>query len=209
MVFLGLDKKNIQDSSELQGDGLYRYQLGEKVEVFTRSKSHVNDILSKNLSSDSAEDKFMIRYTPINEVFFTKEFLEDSGDMGKNFASCMVSDKVCIGETNRYPTNNGVLAFTGVLSINSIVERDRGIKCSSQIESILVNKVKVLACGVRHDTLFGLFYIPSERGISVEEDNGVYISAKNLGVDNHKDWHKFTLDTWFQGASVREKGETT
>ena len=202
MIFYGLDRQNISTYGELQDD-YYRYELGNKIEVTSLKKKHVNDILARNLSSQVKEDKMMVKYYPTNEVFFKKDFINSISD--GNFASYSVSSNVFIGGTKDFPINSGILTFSGVLSLNNMVERDRIILCNSQMNDYARKKIRILACGIRDDKLLALYYIPSERGLALScDEGGMCISAKSLMFKNYKNWDTFTLADWFEGVKIKE-----
>ena len=205
MIFYGLDKRSILQDSVLVDD-FYRYELGSKIEVTSLKKKHVNEILAGNLSSQVKEDKMMVRYYPTNEIYFKKDFLESVST--ENFSSYLISKESCctyIGSTGDFPINSGILAFSGVLSLNNMVERERLISCNSQMEDYARRKIKILACGLRGDKLYALFYIPSERGLALScDDNNMCISAKSLTLADYSSWSKFNLSDWFEGVRIRE-----
>lgn len=205
MIFYGLDKRNIKENSELT-NGFYRYELGNKVEVTSLKKKHVNDILARNLSSEVKEDKLMVKYYPTNEVFFKKDFIDST--CNKNFASCLLTKESCsafVGSTEDFPINSGILTFSGVLSLNNMVQRDRVILCNSQMDDYARSKIRVLACGIRDDKLLALYYIPSERGLALScDEGGMCISAKSLMYKNYSNWDTFTLEDWFEGVKIKE-----
>ena len=205
MIFYGLDKRNIKENSELT-NGFYRYELGNKVEVTSLKKKHVNDILARNLSSEVKEDKLMVKYYPTNEVFFKKDFIDST--CNKNFASCLLTKESCsafVGSTEDFPINSGILTFSGILSLNNMVQRDRVILCNSQMDDYARSKIRVLACGIRDDKLLALYYIPSERGLALScDEGGMCISAKSLMYKNYSNWDTFTLEDWFEGVKIKE-----
>lgn len=205
MIFYGLDKRNIKENSKLI-DGFYRYELGNKVEVTSLKKKHVNDILARNLSSEVKEDKLMVKYYPTNEVFFKKDFIDSTSD--KNFASCLLTKESCsafVGRTEDFPINSGILTFSGIFSLNNMVQRDRVILCNSQMDDYARSKIRVLACGIRDDRLLALYYIPSERGLALScDEGGMCISAKSLMYKNYSNWDTFTLEDWFEGVKIKE-----
>lgn len=205
MIFYGLDKRNIKENSELV-DGFYRYELGNKVEVTSLKKKHVNNILARNLASEVKEDKLMVKYYPTNEVFFKKDFIDSIND--RNFASCLISKESCsafVGSTEDFPINFGILTFSGILSLNNMVQRDRVILCNSQMDDYARSKIRVLACGIRDDKLLALYYIPSERGLALScDEGGMCISAKSLMYKNYSNWDTFTLEDWFEGVKIKE-----
>lgn len=205
MIFYGLDRQHIIENSELC-DGFYRYSLGNKVEVTSLKKKHVNDILARNLSSQVKEDKMMVRYYPTNEVFFRKGFIESTSS--KIFSSCLVSKESCsafVGNTEDFSINTGILTFSGVISLNNKVEKDRLILCNSQMDDYARKKIRILACGIRDGKLLALYYIPSERGLALScDDGGMCISAKSLMIKNYENWDTFTLEDWFEGVKIKE-----
>lgn len=205
LIFYGLDKRNIIENSELR-DGYYIYKLGDKVEVTSLKKKHVNDILARNLSSQVKEDKMMVRYYPTNEIFFRQDFIDSTSS--KNFSSCLVSKESCcafIGSTEDYPIKSGILTFSGVSSLNNLVERERIIRCNSQMDDYARKKIRILACGIRGDKLLALYYIPSERGLALScDEGGMCISAKSLMIKNYDSWDTFTLNDWFEGVKIKE-----
>ena len=205
MIFYGLDRQHIIENSELK-DGFYRYELGNKVEVTSLRKKHVNDILARNLSSQIKEDKMMVRYYPTNEVFFRQDFIESTSN--KNFSSCLISKESCsafIGSTENYPINSGILTFSGVLSLNNMIEKERIILCNSQMDDYARKKIRILACGIRDTKLLALYYIPSERGLALScDEGGMCISAKSLMLKSHNSWSNFTLSDWFEGVKIKE-----
>lgn len=206
MVFYDLDKRAIKEHGVLKSDDLYEYCLGSKVEVTSLRKKHVNDILAKNLSSQVKEDKMMVRYYPSNKILFKKDFIESSSI--ENFSSCFVSKESCsviVGNTEDFPLNSGILTFSGVLSLNNKIERDRIIFCNSQMDEYARKKIKVLACGIRDNKLLALFYIPSERGLAVScNTGGMALSAKSYMIKNYDSWDTFTINDWFEGVMIRE-----
>lgn len=205
LIFYGLSKDNIRENSIISGD-YYKYSLGNKVEVTSLKKKHVNSILAKNLSSQIKEDKMMVRYYPTNEIFFNKDFIDY--DKRNNFSSCFVSKESCcvfVGNTENYPINSGILVLSGVLSLNNLIEKERLIHCNSQVKDYVRKKVKILACGIRDDKLLALYYIPSERGLAISCDNGgMCISAKSLAIRNCDTWNTFGLEDWFEGVRIKE-----
>ena len=205
MIFYGLDKRNIKENSDLI-DGFYRYELGNKVEVTSLKKKHVNDILARNLSSEVKEDKLMVKYYPTNVVFFKKDFIDSIND--KNFVSCLLTKESCsafVGSAEDFPINSGILAFSGVLSLNNMVQHDRVILCNSQMNDYARSKIRILACGIRDDKLLALYYIPSERGLALScDEGGMCISAKSLMYKNYSNWDTFTLEDWFEGVKIKE-----
>lgn len=205
MIFYGLDKNYIKLNSRYE-NGFYVYELGGKIEVLSPKKKHVNNILARSLSYQSDEDKMMVRYYPTNEVFF-KEDLIDS-DTGENFSSCLISSESCsafIGRPQDYQITTGILAFSGVLSLNGKVKVNRQIQCNSQMDNFIREKVRILACGLRDDKLYALFYIPSERGLALSCDTGnISISAKSLTCKNYSSWGSYTLDNWFENVRIKE-----
>lgn len=205
MIFYGLDKDNIIASSVYE-NGYFRYKLGNKIEVTSPKKKHVNNILAKSLSFETNEDKMMIKYYPSNEILFKEDFLKDKN--ANNFSSCLISKEscsVCVGKTEDFPITSGILAFSGVLSLNNKVQSNRIILCNSQMDDYARKKIRILACGLRDDKLFALFYIPSERGLALScDEGGMSISAKSLMFKSYKNWDTFTIDDWFDGVKIKE-----
>lgn len=207
MLFYGLNKEDIKSSSKVL-DNFYVYNVGASVEVTSLKKKHVNEILAKNLSSNVKEDRLMVKYYPSNEIYFNKSLIDSN--ISNNFSSYCISKefgRVYVGEGKDYSINSGILALSGILSLNGLVEKERLILCNSQMRKYVREKVKVLACGVRGDKLLALYYIPSERGLALSCDSGgMGISAKSLMIKNYDAWDFFSLENWFEGVQIKEYG---
>lgn len=202
MIFYGLRKENIQGFSKVEGD-FYRYSLGNRVEITAMKKHHVNKVLFENLSSSVKEDKLMVRYCPTNEILFKKDFIDSYNEL--DHASCFIDGNVYVGNKDEYNISTGILAFSGVLSLNDRIVSERTILCNGQMDDWVRNKVRVLACGVKDGNLFALYYIRGERGLAVScDESGLGVSAKSLAVNDYSDWKSFTLEDWFNGARIKE-----
>lgn len=206
MEFYNLSKDYIRAKSELIG-AYYKYTIGNKVEVTTVKKRNANNLLSTCLSSNKKEDKMMIRYYPNNIIYFDKDFIDNNDS---NLASCFIdvdSFSVYIGKVGKYEINSGVLSFTGVLSINNLVQEQRYVYSNSQIsDSDTKSKIRIFSVGVLGEELYGLYFIPKERGLAISSDvyNHLAYSVKTWNLKDFSSWSKFSLEDWFKGNKIEE-----
>ena len=111
MNFIGLIKDDILKNSVMTEDGYYRYILGEPLEVTTIKNINSNKLISSNLTARKLEDELMIRYTPTNEIYFSREFLELK--YYKNFASLFIDyniPRIYIGAPSEFKSTNSVVS---------------------------------------------------------------------------------------------------
>jgi hypothetical protein len=207
MKFVDLDKNEILNNSYLE-ENFYIYTLGSPLEVTTIKSLHKNIVMSKSLSDNVLEDKLMVKYSPTNKIYFSKDFLESNTD--EFFASCYIDSQngcLYVGSTNDFGSMTGVLAFSGYLSANNLVEEDRPILCTERMRTTIMNRIRVLSLGIKGDKLYGLFYIPSVKGIKLSErdkvNKGISPITYKSGVC--KNYCSFTIKDWFDMAKVKEK----
>ena len=207
MKFLDFDRNYILKNSKVVDGGYYEYTLGSPLEITTIKSANSNKLISKNLSSNVKDDKLMIKYSPTNKILFSSKFLHS--DTEEVFASCFIdrdTNSVFIGLPNEFEGCNGVLAFSGYLSANNLVEEDRNVLCNMRFKNTIKERVRVLSIGVRGDKLYALWYIPSARGIAMSvrgsKDKGV--STTTYKTIQCKEYFNFTIKDWFDYAKVRE-----
>ncbi len=205
MEFYNLDRKLIKRKSTIT-DNYYAYTLGNRVEITSIKKRNSNDVLSRCLSSRKVEDKLMIKYQPSCIIYFDMDFIDNTDT---KLASCYIEvDTGCvfIGRYGKYPINTGVLCFSAVLSANDLVERERLIYSNSQIsQEGIKSKIRILSVGLKGDNLFGLYFIPKERGIALSSDSGCLAYSVNTWVlKDFSDWSSMCLEDWFKGNKIME-----
>lgn len=204
MIFLQLDKNCIVENAK-KVDTWYVYELGNPVEITTLKSKDANNIIARNLSSKVIEDKFMLRYSPTNIVYFSEAFIESDS----NFGAFYIDNKsysIYVGTNEEFGTCSGVLMFSGKLSINDLVEEHVKILGNNKVLSTIMSRVHVLSVGARGDNLFALYYIPSSRGIAIGTEGNVGISVNTLKERNCDGYKSFTIEDWFSYAKVVEKG---
>ena len=204
MEFYNLNKDTIRAKSTLVGD-YYVFNIGNRIEVTSMKKKDSNNILSNCLSSTKKEDKLMIKYFPSNIIYFDKDFInEDDSDL----CSCSIDVSTCsvyIGRENKYNIQFGVLAFSGILSANNLVESMRYVYCNSQLsDKSTKSKVNILSVGVLNDKLFGLFFLSKERGLAISSDSSLDLSysVKTWKLQDYSSWNKYCIEDWFQGSKI-------
>lgn len=207
MKFVDFDKAEILQNSILE-EGFYVYTLGSPVEITTMKSLHRNNLIAKNLADELKEDRLMIKYSPTNKIYFSQNFLESETD--EFFASCYIDSKngcLYVGTLDEFGNMSGVLAFSGYLSLNNLVEEDRPILCTERMKTTIMERIRVLSLGVKGDKLYGLFYIPSVKGIKLSVrgrlDKGV--SPISYKVSDCKNYSSFTIKDWFDRAKVKER----
>jgi hypothetical protein len=151
----------------------------------------------------------MIRYEPTNKVYFDRQLLEDT-QTGGNYISCFIDEKtsrVIIGKPENYPIKNGVLTFSGNLSMNNLVETTKMILGNSKTIATIKDRAKVLAVGMKNGQLFGLYHIGNSNGlaVSIPKRKGFGVSTKTLKIKDCSDYIGFTLDDWFEGTRIMTK----
>lgn len=207
MNFIDFNRNKITKDSFDFTEDFKEYIMGNQVTVTAMKKFDENLLVAKTLSSDFSEDKFMVKYSPNNKIYFSNKFLSTENE--GNFASCYIDEETCsvyIGSAEEFPIKSGVLVFSGVLSLNNMVERDRDLYCNDRVLSTFKHRVKILSLGVRGDKLFGLYLVPSERGIAVGVDgaNNLGISTSSLKVRDCSAHNKFSIIDWFKNAKIME-----
>ena len=203
MYFADIDKNYIKNNSFF--DKYYEFSLGNPIEVTSTKKKHLNALIAENLSTSKKEDSLMIQYQPTNNVCFTKDFMESSGIS----ASCHIdieTSKVVVGKRDEFQIRNGILTFSGFLSLNNFVEKHKKIYGNSKVKETLVNRVRVLSVGLRGDKLYALYYIPNTRGvyIGVNSDN-LAISSTAGKFKDCENLTSFIIDDWFENTKIRER----
>lgn len=203
MYFADLSKKEILDSSIDLGD-YFEYTLGSPVEITTLKSLHKNDVIAKGLANASKEDKLMVKYSPTNKIYFSKNFI--LGGTTEIYSSMYVDEKngrLYVGSVEEFGNMTGILAFSGYLSLNNLVESDRPILCTTKMRSVIMERIKVLSLGIRGDKLYALFYIPSIKGLKLSIrgrlDKG--ISPVTYKISACKDCCSFTIKDWFDGLT--------
>ena len=208
MKFIDFDKEYILDNSEFDGN-YYIYQLGSPVEITTLKSFHKNILIASKLAKDCKEDKLMLKYSPTNKIYFSKRFIEcNNFDF---YASCYVDSengRFYVGAQDEFGNMSGVLVFSGYLSLNNLVEEDRPILCTERMKSTIMERIRVMSLGVKGDKLYGLFFIPSIKGmkLSIREAKNKGISPITYKVSPYKDYCTFTIKDWFDGLTkIKEK----
>ena len=210
MELYGITKDIIFRLSEKDGD-YYKLKLGDRLTVRTTHKRNSNEILVNNLAEQKSSDKFMVKYQPSNEIWFDKELIESDKDL--KYVSCSVDSESCrvlVGKSNKYDAIGGVIATSGILSLNNLVQCHRKIYYSSNLSPLLVKrKVKVLAVGLKGEKLFGMFYVPQNRGLAVSVD---YTESMGFSAESKKyrecwNWEHLCIDDWFDGNSISISNE--
>lgn len=210
MDLYGISREEIKANAVLTGD-YYVYSFGERVEVSTIRKRNSNEILSYSLSPDKAEDKFMIKYTPNNVIYFDKDFV-DSDDKTMCI-SCHIDDdnaRVLIGKLDKYEIKSGVLVPTGILSVNGLVQKNRHIYYSNKSSiSSLKRRINLLSVGVLGDKLYGVYHIAKARGIAFSSDDETTqaISTVTLKPRDCISWNYLDIEDWFENCQLRVKSD--
>lgn len=206
MELYGLSREEIKARGILIGD-YYKMEVGEPLEVSVMRKVNRNDVLSYSLSPHKQEDKFMIKYCPNNVVLFDKDFVE-SGNLS-NYVSCHIEKEhstVIVGNPDKYELKSGILATTGTLSLNGLVQKNRSIYFSSQLSSEMVKKrVHLVSVGLLGNSLFGLFHISRERGlaISIDDSETQAMSVVSMKTRDCLSWDELDIEDWFDKCQVR------
>lgn len=203
MKFVDFNKGAIVSDSILE-DNYYIYTLGAPVEVTTIKSSHKNNLIASKLADEMKEDKLMIKYRPTNKIYFSKNFIEN--DTEEFYASCYLDvekGRLYVGTLDEFGNSSGVLAFSGYLSLNNLVEEDRPILCTERMKTTIMNRIRVMSVGVRGDKLYGLFYIPSVKGmkLSIRGRVNVGISPITYKLSSCKNSSTFTIKDWFDGLT--------
>lgn len=209
MRFIDLDKSYIKQNSILttiDGKDYYIFSLGTPIQVVTTKRNHMNTLLSNNLVSSCISDDLMLRYQPSTNIYFSVDFINNEDD--KNLASINIDTKsssLFIGSINEFELTQGVLTFSGWLSANNYVESDKLIYSSKVILDSIKDKCRVLGLGLRGDKIFGIYYIPSTRGILLGRRN----STRGIAVTTFKekslplDYRGFSIKDWFNGTKIK------
>ena len=202
MIWLDTDFDKIRYHCEKVGDR-YRFTLGEPIQVTTTRRKNVNRELSV-LSKSCMEDKFMLRYTPNNEIYFDADFIEGVGDSASLRIDADTSE-VIIGKATK-SSQRGVLVFSHSLALTGQANDEIRILGNTQTsKNSLLRMVHILAVGYNNGKLFGLFQVPVRRGIALwKEGMGANAGFTVLGrsVRDCTRWSSYTIDDWFSGCKV-------
>lgn len=200
MRFIDIDQYSV-DKSLFDGE-YYHYVLGRPVEVISMQSTHRNRLISDNTAVACKEDRLMLKYTPTYEILFTKSYITEKPDS----VSCKIdakSNSVFIGTVQEFGSSGGILAFSGYLSANNLVERNRPIYCTKRNVDILRDRVRLLAVGMRGEELFGIFYIPALKGILLGDGETFGVSANTYRSVFCSDYARFYIKDWFQSARLK------
>lgn len=183
----------------------YVYNLGTKIEVTSTKRAHVAKMLAKYLSSDVREDELMIRYRPSSRILIDTELLE-SVFMPTEF-SCVLDEEakaLRLGRVEKYRINSGVLVMSGKLSANGMIESHNEIKFGSKYaKEGVIGNARLLGVAWRHNKLFGIIHVPSERGLAVSADSEfTCYSLVNSEKRSCLGWGGVTIDDWFDGSKI-------
>ena len=208
MLFLGLDRNMIlRNSRYIHKLGLFEYFLGSPVQVMTNRKSNLNDVLYTT-TSDKKSDKLMVKYNPSNSVFFTKRLLLGSGVDGNVHVSVKVDsgNRVIIGDCMEFAMASGILTFSGFMGYNNLVEEERTIFGNNKNFNLIKKKIKILSIGISGNKLYGLYYIPSSKGIGVSTGRkpSLCISPYTLKEIYCDGFDSYSIDDWFKNTRVKE-----
>lgn len=198
MLVLGIDKDFIvRDSS-----GGYVFNLGAPVGVTSISKLNYNRVLSVSFSKSLVKDKLMLNYSPSNNIYFTEKFMKSDG----RYASAeRIGSDYTVGAVEEFNTSAGILATSGILSMNGIEVCKRHFYCVDRLVNVLRDRARVVGCGLVKGGIFGVLYVPSLTGLFVEDDEGRMISAVTQSEPrNPANYNEYTIDDWFEMDLVRE-----
>ena len=206
MRLVGVDKNHIKNYSKYS-DGFYVYSLGNNIEVTCRKSKHFNSVIANNLSSEIIDDKFMIRYRPINEIMFSEALIDSDTDL-KSVSLYIDKNtfRLYIGTEDEFSIKSGVLSFSGLLSMNNLVEKDIPVMCNARLKNTIMKRVRVLAVGVKNSSLFALYYVPSVRGMALGlfSNSTVGISMSSFKEKDCTSYNSFTIKDWFGDAKIVE-----
>lgn len=202
MIWLGTDLDKIGYHCERLGDR-YRFTLGKPIQVTTTKRKNVNRELSA-LSKNCTEDKFMLRYTPNNEIYFDADFVEGESTSASVSIDTGTSS-VVIGSAMK-SSPKGVLVFSHSLALTGQANDEIRILGNTQTSrNSLLRIVQILAVGYNNGKLFGLFQIPVKRGIALWKDGmGANAGFTVLGrsIRDCTKWSSYTIDDWFTDCKV-------
>lgn len=208
MKFIDLNREEIKQHSILE-DGYYIYTVGSPVEITTSKSNNKNEIIAKVLSEFSQQDKLMVKYEPTNKIYFSKNFIDNNTN--ENLASFYIDKNTCrfyVGTPTEFGNISGILAFSGYLSANNLVEEDRPILCTKRMANYLTSRIRVMSVGVRENMLYGLFYIPNVKGMKLSLrgsfDKGY--SPVSYKLSKCGECCHYTIKDWFDGLTkIKEK----
>lgn len=208
MKFIDFDKDFIVKNSELLETGFYKFKLGNPLLITTIKSKHKNKLISENLSSNVKEDKLMIKYEPTEYIYFSKDLINEEGN--EICVSCSIDEKSCsvfVGKPNEFEITTGVLTLSGYISLNNLVEQDKMILSNTKVLDTIKKRVKVLALGIRGDKIFGLYFIPSSRGIALgmKDNHSEGISVATLKKKDCSNYSSFSIKDWFNGTKITER----
>lgn len=202
MRIIGLSMSEIQQTNGV-------YNVGNQVELQALNKADCNLLLKTILNSKCVADKYMTRYYPYHTVIFDDD-IYNSVALPENlsFTVDVESQAVLVGHKGKYKQNNGYLVFSGILSENGLLEDDIKLRMYKYNRAnLILDKVLLLAIGKLPDgNMYGLWYVPSERGIGIE-NNGVTISTVTEENIDATTWFEFTIEDWIRGVKIKEVSE--
>ena len=91
------------------------------------------------------------------------------------------------------------------MSANNYVEKDKLIWGNIYTLDNLKNKCHVLGLGVRGDKIFGIYYLPTTRGIllGVRNNPNVGITTTTFEEKSIATCKGFSIKDWFDGAKIK------
>lgn len=209
MWFYKIDKELIKSNSEIEGD-YYKYSLGKQLEISVVNSDNVNNVLTRT-ALELVQDSLMTKYVPNNILYFDREFIDNA--TFNTETSCEISqsgNRVVIGIPEKYSIKTGVLLFSGILSVNNLIQDERVVYYEKKLDWKKVSrKVSIVAAGAIGDSVYALYLITNDRGLAVgiKDTYNLGMSIKNSSVSSREGWKKFTVDNFFANNRLKIRRE--
>lgn len=211
MVFYNLNKDLIKLKSHLDS-GSYIYELGTSVQITVMRKRNSTDILSRVLCAKVKEDRFMIRFIPINKVIFDSDVIDtDISCSNLSYEIDTNLHAVRIGAGSKYFEKSGVFTFSSECKLTGERTSLNSIYFNSQFtEKSVMSKIQVMSVGYCKGDISYLLFIPETRGLAVKNSDDCgdkLFSCKALKKTKCLNYTLFDTDKFFDYCKIEELSE--
>lgn len=196
----------IRDSKtvEVGGERFYRYTVGDEVSIVEHKVLARNPLLvttAKNVESN----KFMQRYTPCNEIYFSEAFIKSGGVE----CSCKIKKgALFVGVPSAYSGVSGFLVSSSEFNQDLVYIGERFASVPKRCTKNALHRVMQPAVlGYADGKLIGWYICKSVNWLSIGYDSadqskrGTYL-GRAMRTRSVSGSIRYSLKDWFEDATV-------
>lgn len=211
MRLIGITIEDVIKYGILDGQ-YYKYCLGERLKITSSNRRDSNKLLSTKFCETLYEDVYIKEYSPTNVIYFDVDLILEYrfGKLVENMLSYEYDEELSsikIGTYRKYSKVSGILATTGLMSANRLVQSERKIFYSSKIkEDMLMKYFSFVAIGLVGDKTYGILEVFRRKGIAVQVDDSdtLGITAYSYEEKDCWEWNFNTSDYLLSSCEISE-----